>query len=270
MRTLAWFAVWVVLLAGVSAAGAAEAVFEYPAGVLDLYDADDSCWVGMGSGGEYPVPVVPSQWLVGPPPSEQSAVTIPVDHWVDLLFSGRILTDGEDDLELTESGKAGEQAIVFLTDGADREYPVAMAQADNEYIQALSYLRLDLPPIEVPFAPTVLRLVALDNGGSSPGFDLGYIQARISRECGPQARYPIPANGGVNVPADANLVWTPACDAGRQRLYLSEVRSRRPGPAPCVPYAVLPADANSVEPPELHLGQTYYWCVDMLRPSMPT
>jgi len=262
MRTLSWFAAWVVLLAFVGAPGAQETAFEYPVGLLDLYDADDSCWVGMGSGGEYPNSVVPSRWLVGPPPSELSAVTIPVDHWVDLLFSGRILNDLEDDLELTESGKAGEQAIVFLTDGADREYPVAMAQADNEHIQALSYISLDLPETEVPFAPIALRLVALDNGGNSPGFDLGYIRARISHECGPQARYPIPVNGAVAVPTDANLVWTPACDAGQQRLYLSEVLALVQGPEPLVSYSALPADANSFEPPELHLGATYYWRVD--------
>lgn len=261
MRTLSWFAVWVVLLASVGAPEAQETVLEYPVGVLDLYDADDSCWVGMGASGEYPVPVVPSQWLVGPPPSEQSAVTFPEDHWVDFLFSGRIVNAVGDDLELTESGKAGEQAILFLTDGADREYAVAMAQADDEHVQALSYLSLDLPQMEVPFAPTGLRLVALDHGGSSPGFDLGYIRARISHECGPQSRYPIPVSKAVDVPADANLAWTPACDAGQQRLYFSEARSLVQGPDSGLPYVVLPADANSFEPSELHLGRTYYWRV---------
>jgi len=262
MRTLSWFAVWVVLLASVGTLEAEETAFEYPVAVLDLYDADESCWVGMGAGGEYPVDIVPSQWLVGPPPSEQSAVTFPADHWIDLLFSGRIVDAVGDDLELTESGKAGEQAILFLTDGADREYAVAMAQADDEHVQALSYLSLDLGPIEVPFAPTGLRLVALDHGGSSPGFDLGYIQARVSNECGPQARYPIPVSGAVDVVADANLAWTPACEAGQQRLYLSEVRSFVQGPDPCWPYTILPADANSFDPRQLHLGQTYYWRVD--------
>jgi len=264
MRTLGWFAVWVVLLAGVRALGAAEVVFEHPAELLDLYDADESCWVGMGPSGEYPLGVVPSQWLVGPPPSELSAVTIPEDHWVDLLFSGGIVNAPGDDIEITESGKAGEQAIIFLTDGADREYVVGMVQAESAHIQALSYISLDLPEIEVPFVPRVVRLVAVDYGGSSPGFDLGCLRARISHECGSRARYPSPVSGAVDVPADANIVWTPAGGARHQYLYLSEVESLVRSGASSVRHGVQPPDANSFEPPALRLGRTYYWRVDAL------
>ena len=264
MRMLGWFAVWVVPWACVSTLGAATVVFEHPAALLDAYDADESCWVGMGPSGEYPVDVVPSQWLVGPPPSELSAVTMPEDHWVDLLFSGGIVKAPGDDIEMTESGKAGEQAIIFLTDGADREYVVGMVQAENAHIQALSYISLDLPEIEVPFVPRVVRLVAVDYGGGSPGFDLGCLRARISDECGSQARYPSPVSGAVDVPADANLVWTPACGTRHQYLYLSELESLVRSGDPNVRHEVQPADANSFELPALRLGRTYYWRVDAL------
>ncbi|UCD50533.1 MAG: LamG domain-containing protein [Phycisphaerales bacterium] len=269
MRMLGWFAVWAIVLPGLGTLWAQEAAWEHPVGLLDAYDADESCWVGMGASGEYPIPVVPAQWLVGSPPSELSAVTIPEDHWVDLLFAGPLSNGPGDDLEFTESGKAGEQALVFLTDGADQEYVVGVVQAEDAHVQATTYISLDLPEIEVPFVPKALRLVAVDYGGSSPGFDLGYVHARILRECGPQARYPVPVSGARDVPADANLVWTPACDVSRQSLYLSDVRSLVEAADASVQYQVLPADANSVAPPELRLGATYYWRVDSADASEP-
>lgn len=262
MRTPGWFAAIITICLYASSVGAAEGMFEYPCGVTDLHDADDSCWFGMGPSGDYPVPVVPGQWLVGPPPSELSAVTIPEDHWVDLLFSGGIVCADGDDLELTEAGKAGEQAIVFLTDGVDREYVVGMAQAENAFKQGLGYINLDFPDIEVPFAPRGLRVVAVDYGGLSPGFDLGSVQVRVSHECGPLARFPTPVAGAVDVPVDANLAWTPACGANRQCLYLSEVRSLVEAGDPSVRHWVQPPDANDFEPPVLRLGETYYWRVD--------
>ncbi|MHC4517578.1 MAG: LamG domain-containing protein [Planctomycetota bacterium] len=208
------------------------------------------------------MPVVPRQWLVGPPPSELSAVTIPEDHWVDLLFSGGIVSAGGDDLELTEAGKAGEQAIIFLTDGVDREYVVGMAQAETAFKQGIGYINLDFPGIEVPFTPRGLRLVAVDFGGLSPGFDLGSARVRVSHECGPQARFPTPVAGAVGVPVDANLVWTPACETRRQCIYLSEIESLVEAGDSSVRHWVRPPDGNSFEPPVLQLGRTYHWRVD--------
>ena len=60
--------------------------FEYPCYLVDDYDADDSCWTGMDIDGNYggPTMVVPERWLVGPPLSEKSGVTLPPDHWVEV------------------------------------------------------------------------------------------------------------------------------------------------------------------------------------------
>ena len=91
MPTAGWFAAWTVLLCCTSALRADGGDLEYPSALRDAYDADDSCWIGMGVTGEYPVAVVPEKWLVGPPPSELSAVTMPTDHWVELLYRGRIV-----------------------------------------------------------------------------------------------------------------------------------------------------------------------------------
>ncbi len=262
MRTEGWFAVCIVMLFSMSALRAGTGEMEYPSALRDAYDADESCWIGMSVAGAYPVPVKPEEWLVGPPPSERSAVTMPTDHWIELLFAGRITPGDGNDIELTEWGKAGEEAIAFLTDGADQEYAAAMAKADLSQAQAISYIGLDLPEVDTPFALRGLRLVALDNGGGAPGFDVSWVKARVSHACGPQANYPSPVDRAVAVPPDANLVWTPACDALDQSIYLSDVRTLVESADPNVRYAVITPDANCFDPNGLALNTTYYWRVD--------
>jgi len=261
MRTAGWFAAWTVLLCGLGAPAAGAADLEYPCALRDAYDADDSCWVGMSLSGEYPVPVIPEQWLVGPPPSEMSAVTMPTDHWVELLYRGRIVDADGNDVLIREWGKAGEETIVFLTDGADQEFPIALAKADLA-MQAVSYIYLDLPDVFTPFAPRGLRLVAVDSGGGAPGFDVASVQARVLRACGSRADDPVPIDGAANVARDVTLAWTPACDAIDQSLYLGDSRRLVESADPSVRLALLPSDVNCFEPNGLALNTTYYWRVD--------
>ena len=108
---------------------AEEGTFEYPYHLIDAYDADDSCWTGMDVNGVYhgPVQVVPEQWLVGPPPSDKSGVTLPPDHWVELLFRGQIIDGPGYDIKLIELGPVSEQALIFLTNGAGQEKLIGIA-----------------------------------------------------------------------------------------------------------------------------------------------
>jgi hypothetical protein len=178
---------WLILpmvLTSCADLGRSATVFEYPTAILDSHDADMSCWIGMDVSGFYPVTVVPRRWLVGAPPSDQSAMTLPADHWMDFGFSGE-LVDGEgDDIVLVETGKAGEEALVFVTDGADREYLVTLASVEPAMTQELSRLGADLKGVTLPFVPRAVRVVGLDLGGLSAGFDLCSVQARVSRDAG--------------------------------------------------------------------------------------
>lgn len=266
MRTVGWVAACVLWMACISNLWAQESALEYPIAMLDSYDADGSCWVGMDIEGHYPEAVSLQEWLVGPPPSDQTAVTIAQNHWLELLFAGRIGTiDGSTvDIEMTEWGRMGEQAIVFLTDGGAREYPAALAKADDTGGQFVSYIQLSLAQIDVPFEPRAVRLVDVDFGGGLPGFDVGYIKVRVHRQCGPVARYPIPVDEAPGVQPGGTLVWTPACDATNQYLYLSDVRALVETGDPSCRYAIVPPDANSFEMPPLGLEKTYYWRVDSL------
>ena len=173
MQKVKWLILLMALILCARPGWAGSSVFEYPTAILDLYDADESCWMGMDAYGAYPVAVVPQQWLVGAPPSEESAVTVPADHWVDLGFSGGLVGGEGDDILLVETGKAGEQALLFVTDGADREYLLTKVVIEPAMRQELSHIGVDLDGVVLPFVPRAVRLVAMDMGGQSPGFRPG-------------------------------------------------------------------------------------------------
>jgi hypothetical protein len=220
---------------------------------------EDGVWQ---DGDEVGVPVVPEIWLVGPPPSDLSAVTFPVDHSVHLGFAGRIVDSDGNDITLTESGQVGEQALIFLTDGADQEYVAGLAQAGNSNQQTLTYIGIDLAGIPIPFVARGIRIVAVDLGGGSPGFDLGHVQASVQRECGLKACCPNPISGAVGIGADIELSWTPGASAEEHVVYFGSVASEVESGATSVLFPAQPRDVNSFTPPELQLGRTYYWRVD--------
>ena len=259
----------IVVLLCATAVSAGGAALEYPSVILDIYDADESCWRGMdvdglwrGDGNGPGVSVVPDLWLVGPPPSDLSAVTFPEDHWIHLGYSGQIVDNDGNDILLVESGQVGEQALIFLTDGADREYVAGLAVAKNSGEQALTHIELDLAGIEIPFEARGLRVVAVDLGGGSPGFDLGSIQARISHEAEARACCPNPVSGAGDISPHVELSWTPGSSSREQVVYFGDVASDVRSGAAGVRYPAQPHDANTFAPPELLLGRTYYWRVD--------
>ncbi len=245
---------------GNSASAGSSPAFEYPSAILDLHDADGSCWMGMDAAGVFPARVVPEDWLVGPPPSPESALTLPTDHWIDLAFSGRLTTGDGNDLLLVETGKAGEQALLFVTDGADQEYLLTKVVIENSSKQDLSRLGFDLDGLVLPFLPRAIRLVALDMGGQSPGFDLSNVRARVSHERGPNACYPNPVNGATGVSPYTKLTWTPGNAAHEQVVCVGEAATRVAHPLP-------PGDVNTFEPISLGLGRTYYWQVEEMAPA---
>lgn len=267
MSTVGRCAVGLVLVLWVSALWASPAAFEYPSALRDAFDADGDCWTGLGVAGEYPTTVRPEKWLVGPPPSALSAVTMPTDCWVELLFDGTIVPADGNDIEIAEWGQAGEEALVFLTDGADQEYPVGVARAKLTHMQAVTHIGLPLPDVPIPFAPRGVRVVALDRAGGAPGFDLAYVRARVSRACGAKADHPNPIDGSDGVGPTASLIWTPACDAVEQSVYFGDVRSEVEAGELAVRVAVVSGDVNCFEPGALALNTTYYWRVDADRPE---
>jgi len=216
-------AIYLVLSLGV-AAQADEGTFEYPCYLIDAYDADDSCWAGMDADGTYqgPIRVVPEKWLVGPPLSEMSGVTLPPDHWVELQFRGPIIDGPDDDILLIELGPVSEQALIFITDGAGQERLIGIATSGTEGDGVdPTNIGFDISDIELPFEPRAVRILGIDNGGGAPGFDIANVRARICTDCDNAACNPIPVDGAENVPTDAVLSWSTGQYADKHNVYLS-------------------------------------------------
>jgi hypothetical protein len=275
MRKAFWLILLLVLARGASTGRAQPPAWEYPSAILDLHDADGSCWTGMDTAGAYPAPVVPEDWLVGPPPSQESAVTLPTDHWIDLAFSGALAAGDGNDILLIETGKAGEQALLFITDGADQEYLLTKVVIENSSRQDLSSIGINLDGLTgspthssalggpvLPFVPRAVRLVAMDLGGQSPGFDLSNVRARVSHNCGAVPCCPNPVSGAVGVSPHVKLTWSGGDAAAGYVVYFGPVAAQVREGAAAVRYPVPPADANTFQPPALGLGRTYYWRVD--------
>ena len=78
---------------------------------------------------------------------------------------------------------------------ADREYLLTQVSVEPAMTQELSHIGVDLDGITLPFVPRAVRVVALDLGGQSPGFDLGSVRARISHDAASKACCPNPVSG---------------------------------------------------------------------------
>ncbi len=261
------FAIGVVFLAFMLGAVslAQEGAFEYPCYLIDAFDADDSCWEGMDAEGNYrgPIRVVPEQWLIGPPPSEKSGVTLPPDHWVDLQFRGRIVDGPEQDISMIELGPVSEQALVFITDGTDQEYLLGRIEAGSigDGVDPTE-INIDLIDVILPFEPRALRVLGLDHGGEAPGFDIANVQARIRTDCGPTACCPKPVNGARNIPTDIQLSWSPGDSAQQHTVYFGDHLSDVDTHALPASDPPQPQDVNTFDPGGLELGKTYYWRID--------
>jgi len=261
---LAVAAVYVILPLG-GAALAEEGVFEYPCYLVDAYDGDGSCWEGMDTDGNYrgPIRVVPEQWLVGPPPSEKSGVTLPPDHWVEVRFRGPIVDGPGDDLFLIELGPVREQARIFLTDGAGEEYLLGMATSGSVGGGVdPTEISFDIAGLVLPFEPRAVRILGIDRGGGAPGFDIASVRARLSTDCGDAACCPVPVDGARNVRRDAVLSWSPGQSAEEHVVYFGTDLADVDANAAAVSAPRQPQDANTFDPCGLELGTTYYWRID--------
>jgi hypothetical protein len=239
--------------------------FEYPCYLVDAYDADDSCWTGMDINGEYrgPIQVIPEQWLVGPPPSDKSGVTLPPDHWVELQFRGPIIDGPGDDIKLIELGPVREQALIFITDGAGRERLIGIATSGSSGGGVdPTEIDFDISGIDLPFEPRAVRILGLDTGGQAPGFDIANIRARICTDCSQIASNPIPVDGAKNVPINAILSWPTGQSAEKHIVHFGADLTNISTGTAGVSEPLQPQDANTFDPGRLELDTTYYWRID--------
>jgi len=249
-----------MVLGGVTLAQ--QTALEYPFYLLDVYNPDEDCWKGMDIDGRWPVPVVPEQLLVGQPPSELSGVTIPTDHWVELKFRGQFIDGPGDDIFLIELDAVDEQALVFITDGSDREYLLGYALVPDIGFYEQTEIGFDIAGMSLPFVPSTIRILGLDLRGGSPGFDLANVRARINADCGCIACNPRPADGAKNVPLNTVLNFLPGCAAEKHIVYFGTALADVDEGAAPITNPPQPQDVNSFDPNGLELSKTYYWRLD--------
>ncbi len=247
--------------------------FQYPYYLLDSHNPGTTCWTGIDPNGNYPVSVDPNKYLIGSPPSAQnSAVTLPVNSWVELLFRGVIVDGPGDDIYITEIDPVGEHALIFLTDGAGQEYLFALAEVPNTNLHQPTVLGFDLAGTVLPFEPRAVRVVGIDLRGESPGFDLSYVWARVSQNENELASFPYPPDKVKDVRPDTILNWIPGHFGDKYNLYFGNDISRiYPDANPVlnsIPTFGGP-DSNSFNPNALEMGKTYHWRINEVNENEP-
>ncbi len=155
--------------------------FEYPSRLLRAYDPGGDGWRGIEADQVVSTPVDPNRWLIGPPRSAQSSVVLPVGHWVELEFDGRIVDGPGDDIEVVEWGANGEEAHVFVTDGRDNQCFLGTLKASSSGLQVSTVAGFDLAAVPASFVPRAVRIVGGAGGGGTPGIDLHAVRARTAR-----------------------------------------------------------------------------------------
>ena len=247
---------------------AERSAFRYPVHLTDIFNPENDCWTGMDINGNYPKTVIPEIWLIGEPLSEVSGVTFRPDHWVELQYRCPIVDGPGDDIIISEIGPAGEHALVFLTDGAEQEYLLGEAisgDTGGEVEPTLIYF--DISGLSLPFEPRAIRIVALDYGGTAPGFDIGNVLARTSIISNPSASGPYPPNNAKNISIDSILDWISGNSAEEHYVYLSTNINDIISSVTGINNPIQPQDSNIFNPGLLEFDKTYYWRVDEINES---
>ena len=244
--------------------------FQYPYYLIDMHNPTSECWNGINESGGFPMISDPNYFLVGPPPNiESSAISLPIDSWVELLFRGEIVDGDGNDVLISEIDAVGEKALIFLTDGVENEYLLGLAEVPNTNRDGPTIIGYDIAGLALPFEPCAVRVVGTDLRGGSPGFDLSYVSARISRENSEISTYPYPPDKITNVPIDINLNWIGGSYSNHYNVYFStDISDVYPDAAP-IQYPSQPQDSNSFDPGMLQLNKTYYWRIDQVNDTEP-
>jgi len=142
--------------------------------VLEYFDSGAGTIAGP-YGGEFPggigfpVPVSPDV-VLGAEGVIPDFLSLPTGSFVTVGFLDEIVFDGAgNDIFIDETGNGGERAEVFVS--SDDSLYVLLGIAETNGVTAF-----DLGAIGFTDFVTSVRVVGLDNGGGSPGFDVANIQ----------------------------------------------------------------------------------------------
>lgn len=153
------------------ASAPAQAVTIFADTVIDYFDSGTGPLAGPYGGtfpGTFPVSVPLTYAVDG---DETTFVSLPTLSYIDVGFSGGVVFDGVgNDIFIRELGAQSELADVFVSSDFGATFTF-LGQADGGTLT-----ELDLGSIGFAGLVNAVRIVGLDNGGGSPGFDVAFVQ----------------------------------------------------------------------------------------------
>ncbi|MEO0346755.1 MAG: hypothetical protein AAF229_10900 [Pseudomonadota bacterium] len=139
--------------------------------VIDFVDSGAGPLAGPYGGtfpGTFPVSVPLTYAIDG---DETTFVSLPTGSYIDLGFSSGVVFDGVgNDIFIRELGAQSEVADVFVSSDFGATFTF-LGQADGGTLT-----ELDLGSIGFAGLVNAIRIVGLDNGGASPGFDVAFVE----------------------------------------------------------------------------------------------
>lgn len=119
---------------------------------------------GVDNSGAFPVPIDSPDIILGS--DTLGALSLPTGSFVTVGFTDETVIDGPgNDIFIPEIGAEGEQAEVFVSSNAVDFFPIGIGNGGTTSV-------FDLSSINFTEAVEAIRIVGLDNGGNSPGFDV--------------------------------------------------------------------------------------------------
>jgi hypothetical protein len=153
----------------------AFALIGYADVVVDYFDSGTGPMPGPygglgGISGPYPVSVSTNVVIGNDVPGSETFLSLPTGSYVTVRFTDEFVINGPgNDIFIQEIGVGGEDANVFVSSDGISFTLLGLAQDDVT-------TSLDLNSIGFLGQVSYVKIVGLDNGGGSPGFDVVNVQ----------------------------------------------------------------------------------------------
>lgn len=180
------------LLAAAALVGSpAAAVSIFAENVIEFFDSGAGPLPGPygGDGPNFPIPV---ELGLAADRNADTHVSLPTGSFLTLGFDEGVVVDGDgNDLFISEPGAANENADVFVSSDFGQTFTF-LGQAFGGQLT-----ELDLGSISFTGQVNAVKIVGLDNGGDSPGFDVAFVQGLEGSVIPDDPIAPIPLPAGL-------------------------------------------------------------------------
>lgn len=145
--------------------------------VLEFFDSGvgplSGPYGGTVSPPKFPVPVPLSYATDG---DSNTSVSLPTGSFLTLGFSAGFIFNAprQDDLFIDEPGNSAENADVFVSTDLGATFTYLGEAFDG------STTSVDFADMGVTGNVNAVKIIGLDNGGGSPGFDVAFVRARTA------------------------------------------------------------------------------------------